>query len=64
MRTENLDITVVDIANTAPPAKKFGILIMPYLFDDMYDVVRATTGPAHDPLNGYAIREGGFRILG
>ena len=30
----------------------------------MYDVVRATTGPAHDLLNGYAIREGGFRILG
>lgn len=37
---------------------------MPYLFDDMYDVVRATTGPAHALLNGYAIREGGFRILG
>ena len=30
----------------------------------MYDIVRATTGPAHDLLNGYAIREGGFRILG
>ena len=26
--------------------KKLGILTMPYLFDDMYDVVRATTGPA------------------
>ncbi|MFQ8887859.1 MAG: TRAP transporter substrate-binding protein [Bilophila wadsworthia] len=58
------DIAVVGIANTVLFVKKLGILTMPYLFDDMYDVVRATTGPAHDLLNGYAIREGGFRILG
>ena len=64
VRAGNLDIAVVGIANTVPFVKKLGILTMPYLFDDMYDVVRATTGPAHDLLNGYAIREGGFRILG
>ena len=57
-------LAVVGIANTVPFVKKLGILTMPYLFDDMYDVVRATTGPAHALLNGYAIREGGFRILG
>ena len=64
VRAGNLDIAVVGIANTVPFVKKLGILTMPYLFDDMYDIVRATTGPAHDLLNGYAIREGGFRILG
>ena len=56
VRAGNLDIAVVGIANTVPFVKKLGILTMPYLFDDMYDVVRATTGPAHDLLNGYAIR--------
>ena len=46
VRAGNLDIAVVGIANTVPFVKKLGILTMPYLFDDMYDVVRATTGPA------------------
>ena len=64
VRAGNLDIAVVGIANTVPFVKKLGILTMPYIFDDLYDVVRATTGPAHDMLNGYAVNEGGFRILG
>ena len=64
VRAGNLDIAVVGIANTVPFVKKLGILTMPYIFDDLYDVVRATTGPAHDLLNGYAVNEGGFRILG
>ena len=45
VRAGNLDIAVVGIANTVPFVKKLGILTMPYLFDDMYDIVRATTGP-------------------
>ena len=64
VRAGNLDIAVVGIANTVPFVNKLGILNMPYIFDDLYDVVRATTGPAHDMLNGYAVNEGGFRILG
>ena len=64
VRAGNLDIAVVGIANTVPFVKKLGILTMPYIFDDMYDVVRATTGPAHDLLNGYAVKEGGFYVLG
>ncbi|WP_294624596.1 TRAP transporter substrate-binding protein [uncultured Bilophila sp.] len=64
VRGGNLDMAVVGIANTVPFVKKLGILTMPYIFDDLYDVVRATTGPAHELLNDYAIREGGFRILG
>ena len=64
VRAGNLDIAVVGIANTVPFVKKLGILTMPYIFDDLYDVVRATTGPAHDLLSGYAVNEGGFRILG
>ena len=49
VRAGNLDIAVVGIANTVPFVKKLGILTMPYLFDDMYDVVRATTGSTGTP---------------
>ncbi|MEG1610881.1 MAG: TRAP transporter substrate-binding protein, partial [Bilophila sp.] len=63
IRSGNLDMAIVGVANTVPFVKKLGILTMPYVFDDLYDVVRATTGPAHDLLNEYALREGGFRVL-
>ena len=64
VRRGNLDIAVVGIANTVPFVKKLGILTLPYLFENMYDVVRGATGPAHDMLNEFAVKEGGFRILG
>lgn len=64
VRRGNLDMAVVGIANTVPFVKKLGILTLPYLFENMYDVVRGTTGPAHELMNEFAIKEGGFRVLG
>jgi tripartite ATP-independent transporter DctP family solute receptor len=64
VRSGSLDMAVVGIANTVPFVKKLGILTMPYLFENMYEVVRGTTGPAFDMLNEYATKEGGFHILG
>lgn len=64
VRSGNLDLALVGIANTVPFVKKMGILTMPYIFDGLPDVVRATTGPAHALLDGYARSEGNFRVLG
>ncbi|WP_027361643.1 TRAP transporter substrate-binding protein [Halodesulfovibrio aestuarii] len=64
VRRGNLDMAVVGIANTVPFVKKLGILTLPYLFENMYDVVRGATGPAHEMLNEFAVKEGGFRVLG
>lgn len=60
----SLDIAVVGIANIVPFVNKLGLLTLPYLFEDIYEVVRGSTGPAYDMLNEIAINEGAFRILG
>ncbi len=64
VRRGDLDIAVVGIANTVPLVNKLGLLTLPYLFEDMYQIVRGTTGPGLDMLNRFSIKEGGFRILG
>lgn len=64
VRRGNLDMAVVGIANTVPFVKKLGILTLPYLYRDIFDVVRGTSGAAHEMMNNFAIKEGGFRILG
>lgn len=64
VRRGNLDMAVVGIANTVPFVKKLGILTLPYLYRDIFDVVRGTSGAAAKMMNKYAIEEGGFRILG
>ncbi|SIN96258.1 TRAP transporter substrate-binding protein [Halodesulfovibrio marinisediminis] len=64
VRRGNLDMAVIGIANLVPIVNKLGLLTLPYLFDNMYEVVRGSSGPAHDMLNEFAVKEGGFRILG
>ena len=39
VRRGNLDMAVVGIANTVPFVKKLGILTLPYLYRDIFDVV-------------------------
>ncbi len=63
VRRGTLDLTIAGIANYVPFVKKLGILTLPYLFDNLEEVVQATNGPAHDLLNEYAVKEGGFRVL-
>ncbi len=63
VRSGNLDFAIVGIANTVPFVNKMGVMTLPYLYEDIYDVVRGTTGPAHELINSYARKEGGFEVL-
>ncbi len=63
VRRGTLDLACVGIANLVPFVKKLGVLTLPYLFDDLDEVVKGTNGKAHEILNGYAMKEGGFRIM-
>lgn len=64
VRSGSLDMCIVGIPNVVPFVKKLGVMTMPYIFDDVYDTVKAANGPAHQLMKGYAEKEGGFTILG
>lgn len=57
-----LPFAVGGIANLVPFEKKLGLLTLPYLFDDLDQVVRGTNGKPAELLNSYAVKAG-FRIL-
>ena len=63
VRRGTLDVSCVGIANIVPFVKKLGVLTLPYLFDNLEDVVNGTNGASHELLNSYAMKEGGFRVL-
>ena len=63
VRRGTLDASVVGIANIVPFVKKLGVLTLPYMFDSLDEVVKGTNGAAHELLNGYAVKEGGFQVL-
>lgn len=63
VRRGTLELTCVGIANIVPFVKKLGVLNLPYLFENLDDVVKGTNGAAHDLLNGYALKESGIRVL-
>ncbi len=50
------------IANLVPFEKRLGILTLPYLFDNLDEVVTGTNGKPAELLNSYATKAG-FRIL-
>ncbi len=62
VRAGTLDACVAGIANMVPFAKELGVLTLPYLFDDLNQVVAATKGKASDLMNTYATKAG-FRVL-
>jgi tripartite ATP-independent transporter DctP family solute receptor len=62
VRSGTLDLSCVGIANIVPFAKPLGVLTLPYLFDNLNEVVAATKGAPSDLLNNYAIPVG-FRVL-
>lgn len=62
IRSGTLDLSCVGIANLVPFAKQLGVLTLPYLFDNLDEVVAATNGAPSDLLNGYATKAG-FRVL-
>lgn len=63
IRAGTLELSGVGIANCVPFVKKLGVLTLPYLFSNLDEVVASTTGDAHNLLNSYATKEGGFRVL-
>lgn len=62
VRRGTLDLSCVGIANTVPFVKQLGILTLPYLFDNLDEVVEATNGKASEILNSYA-EKAGFRVM-
>ena len=50
------------IANLVPFEKRLGILTLPYLFDNLDEVVVGTNGKPAELLNSYATKAG-FRVL-
>lgn len=62
IRSGTLDLSCVGIANLVPFAKQLGVLTLPYLFENLDEVVAATNGAPSDLLNGYATKAG-FRVL-
>ena len=50
------------IANLVPFEKRLGILTLPYLFDNLDEVVTGTNGKPAELLNSYATKAG-FRVL-
>lgn len=57
-----MPFAVAGIANLVPFEKKLGLLTLPYLFDNLDEVVAGTNGAAAELLNSYAIKSG-FRVL-
>ncbi len=62
VRAGTLDASVVGIANLVPFAKGLGILTLPYLFDDLDQVVAATGEKGSNFMNALAVKAG-FRVL-
>ena len=63
-RMGTLDMSIIGIGNTVPFVKELGTLAMPYLIENDYEAVKATTGGLGDYWNQLAIKKGGFRIFG
>ena len=57
-----LPFAVGGIANLVPFEKKLGLLTLPYLFENLDEVVKGTNGKPAELLNSYATKAG-FRIL-
>lgn len=62
VRSGTLELSCVGIANLVPFAKQLGILTLPYLFENLDEVIAATNGAPSDLMNEYATKAG-FRIL-
>ena len=58
----SLPFAVGGIANLVPFEKRLGILNLPYLFENLDEVVVGTNGKAADVLQSFALKAG-FRIL-
>ena len=63
VRRGTLDLCYVGIGNAVPFVKELGTLTMPYLIENHYDAIKATTGGLATHWNELCTKKGGFRIL-
>jgi tripartite ATP-independent transporter DctP family solute receptor len=63
-RMGTLDIAIVGVGNVVPFVPEFGALSYPYLIENHYDAVKATTGYMGDYWNRVGQERGGFAVLG
>lgn len=63
-RRGTLDMAFIGVGNAVPFVKPLGTLTMPYLIENHYDAMTATTGGLGAHWNNLSIEKGGFRILG
>lgn len=63
-RRGTLDMAFIGVGNAVPFVKQLGTLTMPYLIEDHFEAIKATTGGLGAHWNELAIEKGGFRILG
>ena len=63
-RMGTLDIAIIGVGNAVPFVKELGTLSMPYLLETPYDVAKVTTGELNQMWNDYAMKNGGFKIIG
>lgn len=62
VQVDQQDMAMGGIGNLAPMIRPLGVVTLPYIFRNIKDVVRGTTGKAAELLNSYA-KAGGLRIL-
>lgn len=63
-RAGTLDFAIIGIGNAVPFVRELGTLTMPYLIENSYDAVKATTGKLGKFWNTVASEKGGFCIVG
>ena len=63
-RMGTLDVAIVGVGNVVPFVPQFAALSYPYLIEDHYDAVKATTGYMGAYWNKIGQEKGGFTVLG
>lgn len=63
-RMGTLDVAIVGVGNIVPFVPQFAALSYPYLIENHYDAVKATTGYLGDYWNTIGREKGGFEVLG
>lgn len=63
-RRGTLDFAIIGVGNAVPFVEELGTLTMPYLIENTYEAVQATTGGLGKFWNEISQETGGFRIVG
>lgn len=64
VRMGTLEMAIVAVGNVAPFIPEYAALSYPYLIEDHYDAIKATTGHLGDFWNEISKEKGGFEVVG